>query len=426
MSFRMTFAGSWRLCALALALAITVSACSSGESETPSSGPQYTGTAPGSLVDSSNFTTADMRIGKLGGTSHKITYRSTSGVDGSSTEVTGSVFVPPGLAPEGGWDVVAYGHGTTGVLEDCAPSMYPHLIGNAGPVAALVNNGYVVVMPDYQGLGSDGPHPYLEPRTVGFNMIDAVRAARELVPEASSRWAAFGGSQGGQASWAANELDGSYGDGLDLVGVVALAPAADMSGLAADAAARTLTPDQLPLMQFAVNSLSHVFPEVALTDYLHGQVLDNNDALLQCAGAALEERNRLAVAIVADDVAPSSPESTQVLTDRLKQWSMPLAAGGPGTEGGPGRAAAPMLVVQGDNDTLVRWPWTLDAVRRGCELGDVIEWQLRTGEGHGDLDTVSAFAWMADRFAAVPPINSCPALLDPPAENADVEEQNAE
>lgn len=394
-------------------VALVVAGCSSNPGTTvPSSpSPTYTDGEPGSLVDSSRFTTADMRIGKLGGESHRITYRSTSGIDGSPTIVTGTVFTPPGPAPEGGWNIVAYGHGTTGVLEDCAPSMYPHLIGNAGPVAALVNNGYVVVMPDYQGLGSDGPHPYLEPRTVGFNMIDSVRAARELVPDTGARWAAFGGSQGGQASWAANELQQSYGGGLDLVGAVALAPAADMSGLATDAFHRALTPEQLPLMQFAVNSLAQVYPDIVLSDYLHGDVLANNDALLQCAGAALETRNQLADAIVADDVAPSSPEAAQLLADRLTQWSLPLAPGGLGNTTGSGVAASPMLVVQGDDDNLVRWTWTLDAVRRACERGDVIDWSLRPGEGHGDLNTVAAFAWMADRFAAEPVADSCASLV---------------
>lgn len=395
--------------------ALVVAGCSSNPSTTVPSppGPTYADGAPGSLVDSSRFSTADMRIGKLGGESHRITYRSTSGVDGSPTVVTGSVFTPPGLAPEGGWNIVAYGHGTTGMLEDCAPSMYPHLIGNAGPVAALVNNGYVVVMPDYQGLGSDGPHPYLEPRTVGFNMIDSVRATRELVPDTSAQWAAFGGSQGGQASWAANELQQNYGAGLDLVGAVALAPAANMSGLATDAFLRALTPEQLPLMQFAVNSLAQVYPDIVLSDYLHGDVLANNDALLQCAGTALETRNQLAESIVADDVAPSSPESAQVLADRLTQWSLPLAPGGPGNTTGSGVGASPMLVVQGDEDNLVRWTWTLDAVRRACERGDVIDWRLRPGEGHGDLDTVAAFAWMADRFAAEPVADSCTSLVGP-------------
>lgn len=391
--------------ALAFVFAITMAGCSSPDDASEDE-PQYTGMTPGSLTESTRFDTVDLRIGKLGATSFKISYRSTSGVDDSSTEVTGSVFVPAGAPPTDGWDIVAYGHGTTGVLEDCAPSMYSHLIGSAPSVAALVNNGYVVVMPDYQGLGSPGPHPYLEPRTVGYNMIDAVRAAHELMPDSSTRWVSFGGSQGGQASWAANELATSYGDGLNLLGSVALAPAANMSGLAADAAALTLSPDQLPLMQFVVNSLADAYPDVVLSDYLHGGALANNAALLQCSGTALEKRNELVAQIVPDEVAPATAQAESELAGLLEQWSLPLATDG----GDAGRTAAPMLVVQGDNDTLVRWPWTLEAVRQGCARGDVIEWSLHPGEGHGDLDTAQAFAWMRDRFAGVPAADSCAAL----------------
>ena len=78
---------------------------------------------------------------------------------------------------------------------------------------------YAVVASDYQGLGKDGTyHPYLDATTEGQNLIDSVRAARKLVPDASTRWAAFGGSQGGQAAWAANELAGGYAPELQLVG----------------------------------------------------------------------------------------------------------------------------------------------------------------------------------------------------------------
>ncbi|MGX1770352.1 alpha/beta hydrolase, partial [Dietzia sp. NPDC055343] len=38
---------------------------------------------------------------------------------------TSVVFLPHGVAPEGGWPVVAWAHGTTGLGDDCAPSTQP-------------------------------------------------------------------------------------------------------------------------------------------------------------------------------------------------------------------------------------------------------------------------------------------------------------
>lgn len=44
----------------------------------------------------------------------RIMYRS-DGVHGTPIAVTGFLLVPRGKAPEGGWPVVAWGHGTSGV-----------------------------------------------------------------------------------------------------------------------------------------------------------------------------------------------------------------------------------------------------------------------------------------------------------------------
>jgi len=83
--------------------------------------------------------------------------------------------------------------------------------------------GYAIALTDYQGL-----HPYLEPRTAAFNVIDAVRALRSIFPDASWKWLAYGGSQGGQAAWAADKQNAFYGEQLLIVGAVALAAAANM------------------------------------------------------------------------------------------------------------------------------------------------------------------------------------------------------
>ncbi len=106
--------------------------------------------------------------------------------------------------------------------------------GAADAIRALLSLGYILVVPDYQGLGTDtGYHPYLDATTEGYNMIDAARATRKLLPNASDKWVAFGVSQGGQASWAANELNATYSSpDLNLVGSVSVSPAADIAGLA--------------------------------------------------------------------------------------------------------------------------------------------------------------------------------------------------
>ncbi|MGB3369622.1 MAG: lipase, partial [Rhodococcus sp. (in: high G+C Gram-positive bacteria)] len=52
----------------------------------------------------------------------RITYW-TVGSDGNPALSTGAFFVPEGQAPEGGWPVVGWAHGTSGLDDDCAPSL---------------------------------------------------------------------------------------------------------------------------------------------------------------------------------------------------------------------------------------------------------------------------------------------------------------
>lgn len=160
---------------------------------------------------------------------YRIMYRSTGELGGADA-VGGMVFVPKGTAPRGGWPIVAWDHGTSGVGDQCNPSRWPDLYDNghwdlyADQVDNLLKQGYVVTASDYEGLGTPGLHTYLQTVGLGRAVIDAVRAARQLVPSTSAKWATIGHSEGGQASLGAGELAATYGKGLTFVGAVAYAP----------------------------------------------------------------------------------------------------------------------------------------------------------------------------------------------------------
>ncbi|OZC81325.1 lipase [Rhodococcus sp. 06-418-5] len=395
----------------ALALVLVAAGCSSDD---PAVDPQsvavgatlsadYSDDGPGSLESAEELLTVDRRVSAISSIAARVVYTSTSGIDGSTQRVSGTIFAPEGSAPEGGWPIIAYGHGTTGVLNDCGPSTDPELLGSSQIVAALVRSGYVVAVSDYQGLGLDGTyHPYLDARTVGNNLIDSVRAARKLVPGTSTRWASFGGSQGGQAAWAANELARSYGAGLDMVGSVSLVPAADITGLAAAAADGTLTDDQKPLLQWVLVGLSQAHPELDLDDYRRGIVAEKWDELSACGGVLAADRTSLAAQIGDDDLRPATPEATAVLEGYLREMSLPKSP-----------AAAPMLVIYGGEDTLISQAWTDTAIGAGCAAGDTIQYVLQPNSGHADIDGAAAFGWLGDRFAGTEAVNFCP--VPPPA-----------
>src|SRR5947208_10712774 len=55
------------------------------------------------------------------GRAWRVAYRSTSW-NSRPTVVTGTITVPPGRPPAGGWTVVSFGHGFGGSADACAPS----------------------------------------------------------------------------------------------------------------------------------------------------------------------------------------------------------------------------------------------------------------------------------------------------------------
>ncbi|WP_167477973.1 lipase family protein [Nocardia arthritidis] len=160
-----------------------------------------------------------------------------AGSDGSPRPASGAMFVPRGTPPPGGWPIVAFTHGTTGLGAGCGgksdPSTGPQtvFIGEEDAMMRhLVDRGFAVVAPDYLGLGlfDTGPHPYLERQTEATATIDLVRAARSARPDLSRTWAVMGPSQGGQAALGTGYLQQTYAPDLDFRGTIAIDPESDV------------------------------------------------------------------------------------------------------------------------------------------------------------------------------------------------------
>ena len=182
----------------------------------------------GALIWARRQTGKDALAGKR---SKLLLYRSTA-VDGSLVAVSGSVAVPKGKAPKGGWPVISYAHGTTGAADSCAPTRgydAGKLTSYAYPlIRSWLKAGYAVVRTDYDGLGTPGVHGYLIGATEGRSVLDAVRAARKAVPKLSKRFVVAGHSQGGHAALFAATLAPSWTPDLKLRGTVAFAPASHL------------------------------------------------------------------------------------------------------------------------------------------------------------------------------------------------------
>jgi pimeloyl-ACP methyl ester carboxylesterase len=159
-----------------------------------------------------------------------VLYRS-NGVDGAAVAESGSVAIPKGKPPKGGWPVISWAHGTTGIADQCAPTRLPAEAGGKYSVQlraildGYVKAGYAVVQADYEGLGTPGVHPYLIGASEGRAVLDIVRAARKINKGIGKSVGFIGHSQGGHAVLWAAYLARTYTPELKVKGTVAFAPA---------------------------------------------------------------------------------------------------------------------------------------------------------------------------------------------------------
>jgi pimeloyl-ACP methyl ester carboxylesterase len=361
--------------------------------------PDMTDDGPGSLVEVKPLTDI-AGFDEVQARAVRVVYRSTSG-DGRPTRVSGVVVVPPGTPPTGGWPVLSFGHMLTGVLNQCAPSLGKDVGGYSSVLGPLVGLGYVVTMTDYQGLGIAGfDHPPLDGTTLGNNMIDAVRAARRVLPSTSTRWAAYGPEQGALAAWAASEQGTTYGRGLELVGAIALSPIADMSQMADAAANGTLSPQLYRLYTQVLDSLAGPPDDLNLDLYRSESAKTDWDALTNCALADPAEGDRARARLQPQDLRPHTQAATDELRRLLTRYALP---------GQSANLAAPVLVVYATDDPILPATWVDRAVRAACARGEPIEVSRRIGETSTTNPWIIDYAisWLRARFDGQAVANVC-------------------
>ena len=160
----------------------------------------------------------------------RVLYRSTGAI-GEPTAVSGTVLVPRGRPKARA--LVGYAIGTHGIGDAAAPSrLLPRgLEWEASMIAMCLARGWAVAITDYQGLGTPGDHAYMVGRALGPNVLDSMRAARQLCPEQLPQdgpAAIIGYSEGGAAAAWAAQLQPTYAPEVELRAVVAGAAAANV------------------------------------------------------------------------------------------------------------------------------------------------------------------------------------------------------
>ena len=206
----------------------------------------------------------------------------TTNARGERALSSGIVFLPKGRAPRGGWPVLSWAHGTSGLGDSCAPSR----IGPALPerdrpyLARWMREGYAIVASDYVGLGTPGLHAYLHGRSTAHSVVDMVKAARSFArtrlprrQRLSRRWAVIGQSQGGGAAiYTARYATEFGGPGLDYRGAVGTGTPAYIErlllGLGPKVPPVAVSPGITAYVSYIFASLRHVHPELGVDGIL--------------------------------------------------------------------------------------------------------------------------------------------------------------
>lgn len=308
--------------------------------------------------------------------------------NGRPTAVSGLVFTPRGKAPRGGWKLISWAHGTTGIADVCAPSrhaasyyIYPQLNG-------WLKRGYAVAQTDYQGLGTPGIHQYLIGRAEGAAVDDMALAARQLDSAIGRRFAIAGHSQGGQAALFAAAEAARDAPTLKLVGVAAFAPASHLveevqAASAVSAPGGALTGVGGLLLASAAASSPAVDLHALLTPRALGLLPDvQHECLAQLSGPSSW-----------GGLAPDEVLRTDA--DRRALYRV-LAAMNPAL-----KIRVPVLLLQGEADAIVFPVFTNMLATELTRKGDRVDYLRYPGGTHDSVvikGYLPATAWLAQRF----------------------------
>lgn len=324
----------------------------------------------------------------------------TTDAKGASRIVSGMVVAPREAVPREPRKVIAWAHGTWGVAERCAPSLSDDFFAATPGLAEMVSRGYVVVAPDYPGLGSPGPHPFLVGEDTARSVLDAVRAATGIAGAASGRrFAVWGESQGGHAALWTGALARGYAPELTLVGTAAAAPPTDLAAnfrQGADANVRAL------LSAFTAYSWSQVFDAPLASMFNRGnsgivtRLAQNN-----CIELGKTPRLGTILGVASVKAALRRKDLTTV-----QPWARIMRENSVNSS----LIFGPLLIAQAAADPVVAPAVTRAFARRACRDRRPVRYIAMPGGDHGRSARDSAaqtIAWIDDRFAGRPAPSDC-------------------
>ena len=294
-----------------------------------------------------------------------------------------------------GFPIVAWAHGSSGGFGNCAPSHYRNLLYQFAAPFELALQGYVVVAPDYLGLGvtedAKGKPlvlPYLGSPSHANDLFYGVQAAQSAFSTLSHQFVVMGHSEGGGAAWAAATRQAEK-PVPGYLGTVVGSPVTDLLALANSINAR------LPAL--ITRTLSALHPT-----FDPAQILTSAGLARSKLNADLQGCWNTGLELFADSDLVQANWTSNPYARAYATLTNPSAKA----------FAGPMLILQGEADAAVPFPVTTASVAETCELypDSALEYATFAGVDHVPVLFASQrlwLDWIGARFAGQEVVKGC-------------------
>jgi acetyl esterase/lipase len=349
--------------------------------------------AAGTLLKAEPFTKAV----PAGAKGWRILYVTTRG--GKRVLASAIVILPEGSGAAR--PVIAWAHGTTGIVDGCAPSVLDRPFDNVPDINAIVREGWSYVGTDYPGLGTGGGHAYLVGADAAHAVLDSVRAARQLRDaKIGDRIVVWGHSQGGNSALWTGMRAIEFAPELQVMGVAALAPATDLKELVQ--ASKSSMFGKI-VSSFVISAYSQAYQDVKVDDYVDfGPRLIAGDMAKRCVAGYQALFSLLQTFLLpAEGIFRKDPTSGPLGTRLTENTPTDIVP-------------SPLLIAQGEIDDLVRPEVQKRYVNARCAAGQRIDFRTYPGRDHVSVVTqdsplgLELIEWTRDRIEEKPAKNTCP------------------
>ena len=317
--------------------------------------------------------------------------------DRTPATAVATVFAPTD-PPAGPRPVIAWEHATTGLLQKCMPSLLSASTKGILWRDRIVMAGWVVVATDYSFAEKGGPHPYLIGEGEARAVLDSVRAARQM-PElkVDKRMVVWGYSQGGHAALWTGIVGPRYAPDLEILGVAAIAPAANIKKILA----MNVEVDKRfgPYLALAY---SRFYPDITFNQALRPEALDAAREIVNlCGFIPPKDLERIEALVATFDGPALATSSNKALQARLEQNTA------------DGLITAPVLIAQGLSDSVVPSSATDAYVEERCSAGQRLEYWTFARRDHFTIVQPGTpleellIKWTTARFAEEAQASGC-------------------